>query len=82
MQLQARNNTEMSLIVEQGITRDLLHGSVMAWTFLAANKVPNAVILRVLADPANRRDTDLPSVSLPRLRILAEAAATSQVLSD
>jgi hypothetical protein len=55
---QARNNTEMSRIVEQGITRDLLHGSVMAWKFLAANRVPEDVILRVLADPARRRESD------------------------
>ena len=58
MHHQARNNTEMSRIVEQGISRDLLHGSVMAWKFLAANKVPDEVILRVLADPAKRRETD------------------------
>ncbi len=50
----------MSRIVEQGITRDMLHGSVIAWKFLAANKVPDDVILRVLADPAKRRNSDLP----------------------
>jgi hypothetical protein len=51
----------MSLIVEQGISRDLMHGSVMAWKFLAAHKVPDDVILRVLADPSKRRETDLSS---------------------
>ena len=30
----------MTLIVEQGIVQDTLHGSVMAWRFLAANDVP------------------------------------------
>ena len=40
MHQQVRNNIEMSRIVEQGITRDMLQGSVMAWKFLAANKVP------------------------------------------
>lgn len=48
----------MALIVEQGIIQDLLHGSVMAWRFLAANQVPDEVILRVLAEPANRRVSD------------------------
>lgn len=55
---QARSNVGMSLIVEQGITHDTLHGSVMAWKFLAGHKVPDAVILRVLAEPSKRRDTD------------------------
>ena len=45
----------MMLIVEQGIARDALHGSVKAWSFLAANAVPEDVILRVLSDPAKRR---------------------------
>lgn len=58
MHHQARNNIEMSRIVEQGIARDLLHGSVMAWKFLASNKVPEDVILRVLAEPARRRESD------------------------
>lgn len=51
----------MALIVEQGITRDLLHGSVEAWKFLAAHHVPDEVILRVLADPSHRRDSDTPA---------------------
>ena len=55
MHLQQRNNTGMMLIVEQGIVEDTLHGSVMAWRFLAANKVPEDVILRVLSEPAKRR---------------------------
>lgn len=45
----------MTLIVEQGIVQDTLHGSVIAWRFLAANDVPDAVILRVLSEPAKRR---------------------------
>ena len=56
---QVRNNIEMSRIVEQGITRDMLQGSVMAWKFLSANKVPDDVILRVLADPSKRRPSDV-----------------------
>ena len=55
---QARNNTGMTLIVEQGIVQDTLHGSVMAWRFLAANDVPEEVILRVLSEPAKRRTVD------------------------
>ena len=45
----------MTLIVEQGIAQDQVHGSVMAWRFLAANDVPEEVILRVLSEPAKRR---------------------------
>ena len=60
MHQQARNNTGMSLIVEQGIMRDNLHGSVKAWSFLAANDVPDDVILRVLSDPAKRRPAQVP----------------------
>ena len=55
MHQQARNNTELMLIVEQGIVHDTLHGSVKAWRFLAANAVPEEVILRVLSDPGKRR---------------------------
>lgn len=55
MRQQARNNTGMMLIVEQGIVQDTLHGSVMAWRFLAANDVPEEVILRVLSEPGKRR---------------------------
>ncbi len=55
----ARNNVEMALIVEQGITRDALHGSVTAWRFLASNNVPEDVILRVLGEPSRRRVTDM-----------------------
>ena len=48
----------MTLIVEQGIVQDTLHGSVIAWRFLAANDVPEEVILRVLSEPAKRRSAD------------------------
>ena len=48
----------MAQIVEQGLTRDLLHGSVVAWKFLASHDVPDDIILRVLTDPAMRRSTD------------------------
>ncbi len=58
MHQQARNNIGMMLIVEQGIAHDAMHGSVMAWRFLAANDVPDHVILRVLSDPAKRRPAD------------------------
>jgi hypothetical protein len=58
VQQQDRTNIEMSRIVEQGLTRDLLHGSVVAWKFLASHHVPDDIILRVLADPAMRRSSD------------------------
>lgn len=58
MHQQARNNTHMRLIVEQGVAHDMSHGSVAAWRFLAANGVPEALILRVLSDPARRRESD------------------------
>ncbi len=59
MHQQARNNTRLMLIVEQGIVQDTLHGSVKAWKFLAANDVPEDVILRVLSEPARRRTVDI-----------------------
>lgn|GEM_PF-4781325 len=55
---QDRTNTHLSQIIEQGLTRDLLHGSVVAWKFLASHNVPDDIILRVLTDPAMRRGTD------------------------
>lgn len=58
MQQQDRTNTYMAQIVEQGLTRDLLHGSVVAWKFLASHNVPDDIILRVLTDPTMRRSTD------------------------
>ncbi|WP_426100261.1 hypothetical protein [Massilia sp. TSP1-1-2] len=59
MHQQARNNTAMMIIVEQGIVHDSLHGAVKAWRFLAANDVPEDVILRVLSEPARRRTVDV-----------------------
>lgn len=61
----ARNNLEMALIVEQGITHDALQGSVTAWRFLASNKVPEDVILRVLGEPARRRSSDISAGKHP-----------------
>lgn len=58
MYQQDRTNIEMAQIVEQGISRDQLHGSVVAWRFLSSHQVPNDVILRVLSDPAKRRESD------------------------
>jgi hypothetical protein len=55
---QDRTNTNMAQIIEQGLTRDLLHGSVVAWKFLASHSVPDEIILRVLTEPAMRRGTD------------------------
>jgi hypothetical protein len=55
VQQQQRNNETMTLIVEEGIAQDHLHGSVVAWRFMAANDVPQAVMLRVLSDPSRRR---------------------------
>ena len=57
---QDRTNTTMSLIIEQGIARDLLHGSVLAWKFMASHGVPDQVIARVLAHPSERRLSDNP----------------------
>jgi hypothetical protein len=51
----------MSLIIEQGIVRDTLHGSVLAWKFMASQGVPDALIARVLAYPAERRRSDSPA---------------------
>lgn len=64
----ARNNTGMRLIVEQGITHDLLHGSVSAWRFLSANGVPEDLILRVLSDPSQRRASDTEVAQLQAVR--------------
>ncbi len=58
MQQQHRTNHTLSLIIEQGIARDMLHGSVLAWKFMAAHGVPDDTIVRVLAHPAERRGTD------------------------
>jgi hypothetical protein len=58
VQPQARINTEMMHLIEQGITLDILHGSVVAWRFLAAHGVPDEIILRVLSEPSQRRASD------------------------
>lgn len=60
MRQQHRTNRAMSLIIEQGIARDLLHGSVLAWKFMASHGVPDSVIARVLARPEERRLSDTP----------------------
>lgn len=59
MHQQARNNTRMCLVVEQGIAHDLTHGSVAAWRFMTSHGVPEELILRVLSDPGRRRATDI-----------------------
>lgn len=61
---QHRTNTTLSLIIEQGIARDMLHGSVLAWKFLAAHGVPDDTIVRVLAHPAERRASDAAGARL------------------
>jgi hypothetical protein len=48
----------LSSIIEQGIVRDQLHGSVLAWKFMASHGVPDHLIARVLAHPAERRVSD------------------------
>jgi hypothetical protein len=57
---QDRTNSAMALIIEQGIERDLLHGSVLAWKFMASHAIPDELIARVLAHPAQRRRSDAP----------------------
>ena len=64
---QDRTNTAMSLIIEQGIARDQLHGSVLAWKFMAAQGVPDELIARVLARPAERRQSDVPGNGQPAI---------------
>ncbi len=58
MHQQARNDTRMRLIVEQGIAHDQSHGSVAAWRFMSSHGVPEDLILRVLSNPDQRRATD------------------------
>jgi hypothetical protein len=60
VQQRQRTNTALSIIIEQGIVRDQLHGSVLAWKFLASHGVPDHMIARVLAHPSERRNTDTP----------------------
>lgn len=36
----------------------MLHGSVLAWKFMASHGVPDDTIARVLAHPAERRGSD------------------------
>lgn len=55
-----RTNRHLALIIEQGIARDVLHGSVLAWKYMSANGVPDQIIARVLAHPADRRLSDNP----------------------
>ncbi|MES2017968.1 MAG: hypothetical protein V4484_15885 [Pseudomonadota bacterium] len=50
----------MSVIIEQGVAQDLLHGSVLAWKFMAAHGIPDEIIARVLAHPGDRRLSDNP----------------------
>lgn len=58
MHQQHRTNTTLSSIIEQGIARDVLHGSVLAWKFMASHGVPDDTIVRVLANAAERRGSD------------------------
>jgi hypothetical protein len=58
---QDRTNSAMARIIEQGIERDLLHGSVLAWKFMASHAIPDELIARVLAHPTQRRRSDTPS---------------------
>ena len=55
---------ELKETPEQGIARDMLHGSVLAWKFLAAHGVPDDTIVRVLAHPAERRGSDAAGARL------------------
>lgn len=63
-----RTNTALSLIVEQGRARDLSHGAVLAWKFMAAHGVPTEIMARVLAHPSQRRRGDPPEADLADCR--------------
>jgi hypothetical protein len=45
----------MAKEVDNGLKIDAVQGPSVAWTYLQGCKVPQAIILRVLADPQCRR---------------------------
>lgn len=50
-----RADFEMANVIEAGIELEQVHGAASAWAMMAAHGVPPATILRVLAEPQQRR---------------------------
>jgi len=54
-----RTDVEMARLVNRGIEIDLLKGAATAWAYMKYGRVPQQVILRVLAEPTLRRVIEL-----------------------
>lgn len=61
--MQARIDTDLAKIIEQGIAIDAEKGAAHAWVFMTRNAVPPPVAARVLAESGKRRATDAAAKS-------------------
>ncbi len=57
-----RTDTKLAKVVTDGIALDSSKGAATAWAYMKYYKVPQQVILRVLAEPNLRRLIELTAV--------------------
>lgn len=69
--MQARSDTYLAKIIEQGIAIDAEKGAAHAWVFLTLNAVPTDIAARVLAESGKRRATDAAAAKAAR-NVVAE----------
>ena len=61
-----RLNARLQNAVEHGVTLDAEQGAVKAWMFMQQRGVSETVILRVLAHPNRRRNSDTAAIEFAR----------------
>jgi hypothetical protein len=61
-----RLNATLQSVVQQGVTLDAEQGAVKAWMFMQQRGVSETVMLRVLAYPNRRRNSDTAAIEFAR----------------
>jgi hypothetical protein len=62
----ARINSELEIVVRNGIVLDIELGVVCAWIYMASSGVNEAIMLRVLTKSDRRREADQIAVSIAK----------------
>ena len=62
MSQRERLNSFLQNVVQQGVTLDAEQGAVKAWIFMQQEGVSETVMLRVLAHPNERRNSDTAAI--------------------
>ena len=61
-----RQNATLQNVVQLGVTLDAEQGAVKAWLFMQQRGVSETVMLRVLAHPHRRRNSDTAAIEFAK----------------